>query len=106
MTIKAEDLVEQLLAKAVHHRHDDDQRRNAQRDADEGEDAGDDGNEPLASARPRIDGAATASTRRERRRGSRLTGHAVLPRHPEFHDSGPFHAMMASRMAAESTQAA
>ncbi len=29
MAVEAEDLVEQFLAEAVHHRHDDDQRRDA-----------------------------------------------------------------------------
>ena len=37
-------LVEQLGAEAVHHRHDDDQRRDAEHDAEEGE-AGDDRDE-------------------------------------------------------------
>ena len=53
MAVKPEHLVEQLLAEAVHHRHDDDQRRDAERDADEGE-AGDDRDEALLAARPQI----------------------------------------------------
>ena len=39
--------IQQLLAEAAHHRQHDDQRRHAQRHADQGED-GDEGNEALA----------------------------------------------------------
>ena len=46
-------LLEQLLAEAVHHRQHDDQRRDAEHDADEGE-AGDDRDEALAPARAQI----------------------------------------------------
>ena len=49
VAVEAEDLVDQLGAEAVHHRHDDDQRRDAEHDADEGE-AGDDRDEGLAAA--------------------------------------------------------
>ncbi len=54
-------------AKTVHHRHDDDQRRDAQHDADEGE-AGDDGDEGLLAAR-RADSARRPSARRPKRGG-------------------------------------
>ena len=46
-------LLEQLAAEAVHHRHHDDQRRDAEHDAEEGE-AGDDRDEALAPARAQI----------------------------------------------------
>src|SRR5690606_32865462 len=41
-----EDLLEKLIAKAVHHRHDDDQRGHAEQNADERK-SGDDGNKPF-----------------------------------------------------------
>ena len=47
--VEAEDLGEQLVAEAVHHRHDDDQRGDAEHDAGEGE-AGDDGDEAFRAA--------------------------------------------------------
>src|SRR5690349_11342024 len=53
MPVKPEHLVEQLLAETVHHRHDDDERRDAQADADERE-PGDDRDEALLAARPQI----------------------------------------------------
>ena len=53
MAVEAEDLVEQLLAEAVHHRHDDDQRRDAEHDAEERE-AGDDRNESFLAPRPQV----------------------------------------------------
>ena len=52
-------------AEAVHHRHDDDQRRDAQHDAEEGE-AGDHRDEALARG-ARADSARRPSTRRARR---------------------------------------
>ena len=53
VAVEAEDLVDELGAEAVHHRHDDDQRRDAEHDAEEGE-AGDDRDEGLAPARAQI----------------------------------------------------
>ena len=49
MAVQAEDAAEQFLAEAVHHAHDDDERGDAECDADEGEN-GDDGDEALALA--------------------------------------------------------
>jgi len=51
--VEPEDAVEQFGAEAVHHRHDDDQRGNAQRDADQRND-GDDGHRRLLAAGPEI----------------------------------------------------
>jgi len=34
MAVDAEDLAEQFLAEAVHHRHDDDERRDPEHDAE------------------------------------------------------------------------
>ena len=45
--------VEQFLAKAVHHRHDDDQSGNAEHDAEERK-AGDDGDKSFFAPRPQI----------------------------------------------------
>ena len=53
MAVEAEDLVEQFLAEAVHHRHDDDQRRHAEHDAEEGE-SGDDGDEAFLAPRAQV----------------------------------------------------
>ncbi len=53
VAVETENLVQQLLAEAVHHRHHDDQRRNPQHDAEERE-AGDDGNEALLAARAQV----------------------------------------------------
>jgi hypothetical protein len=53
MAVEAEDLVEQFLAEAVHHRHHDDQRGDAEHDAEERE-AGDDGDEAFLATRPQI----------------------------------------------------
>jgi hypothetical protein len=61
MAVEAEDLVQQFLAEAVHHRHHDDQRGDAEHDAEERE-AGDDRNESFLAPRPQI-ASATASIR-------------------------------------------
>ena len=53
MAVEAEDLVEQFLAEAVHHRHDDDEGRNAEHDAEERE-PGDDRDESLFAPRPQV----------------------------------------------------
>ena len=66
MAVEAEDLVEQFLAEAVHHRHDDDQRRHAEHDAEEGK-AGDDRDEAFLAARPQIAQRQHPFERRERR---------------------------------------
>ena len=53
MAVEAEDLAQQFLAEAVHHRHDDDQGRHAQHDAEERE-AGDDRYESFLAPRPQV----------------------------------------------------
>src|SRR5260221_9998995 len=53
MSVEAEDLVQELLAEAVHHGHHDDQRRDAEHDAEERK-AGDDGNKAFLATRPQI----------------------------------------------------
>ena len=53
MAIESENFVEQFLPEAVHHRHDDDERRNAEHDAEEGE-SGDDRNESFLAPRPQV----------------------------------------------------
>src|SRR5882757_6033838 len=53
MAVKPQNLVEQFLAEAVHDRHDDDQRGDAEHDAEERK-AGDDGNEAFLAPRPQI----------------------------------------------------
>ena len=53
MPVEAEDLVQQFLAEAVHHRHHDDQRGDAEHDAEERK-PGDDGDEAFLATRPQI----------------------------------------------------
>ncbi len=70
MAVEAENLVEQLAAKAVHHRHDDDQGGDAEHDAEEGE-SGNDRDESLLAPRPQI---AQRQHPFERREGPRPIG--------------------------------
>src|SRR5579872_1767983 len=53
MTVEAQDLVQQFLAKTVHHGHHDDKSGHAEHDAEKRE-AGDDGDEALLAARAQI----------------------------------------------------
>ena len=53
MPVEAEDLGQELGAEPVHHRHDDDERRDAQHDAEEGK-AGDDRDEAFLAARAQV----------------------------------------------------
>ena len=53
VAVEPEDLVEQFLAEAVHHRHDDDEGRDAEHDAEERE-AGDDRDESFLAPRAQI----------------------------------------------------
>ena len=53
VAVEADHLVHEIVAKAVHHRHDDDQRRDAEHDAEERE-AGDDRDRALGVARAQI----------------------------------------------------
>ena len=53
MAVEAENLVQQFLAEAVHHGHHDDQRGDAEHDAEEGE-TGDDGDEAFLATCPQI----------------------------------------------------
>ena len=53
MAVHAQDLVEQFLAEAVHHRHHDDQGGDAEHDAQEGK-SGDDRDESFLAPRPQV----------------------------------------------------
>ncbi len=53
MAVHADDLVDQFLAKAVHDGHHDNQRRNAEHDAEERE-TGNDGDEAFLATRPQV----------------------------------------------------
>src|ERR1700674_753428 len=53
MAVEAENLVQQFLAEAVHDRHHDDQRGDAEHDAQKRE-TGDDGNEAFLATCPQI----------------------------------------------------
>ena len=88
MAVEAQNLVEQFLAESIHHRHDDDQGRNAEHDAEERK-AGDDRDKSLLPPRPQIaqrqhpfEGAKGV--------GSGRIGHDYVPA-LDFHiDSGRF----------------
>ncbi len=64
MAVEAEDLADQFFAKAVHDRHDDDQRRDAEHDAEERE-PGDDRDEAFRCG-ARADSARPAAIRTAR----------------------------------------
>ena len=69
---RPENAREQLVAKAVHHRHDDDERRHAERDADQRK-SGNDGDEALRPLGAQIAQRDHPLERGERaRRGARL----------------------------------
>ena len=53
MPVNPENFFQEFLAKAVHHRHDDDECGNAEHDADE-EEPGNDGNQPFFTPRSQI----------------------------------------------------
>ena len=53
MAVEAENFVEQLFAEAIHHRHDDDERGDAEHDAEEGK-PGDDRDESFLAPRPQV----------------------------------------------------
>ncbi len=67
VAVEAKDAVEKLGAKTVHDGHDDDQRRDAEHDADEGK-SGDDRNEGFLAPRPQIAPGHHPLERRERPR--------------------------------------
>ena len=73
MAVDAEDAGQQLGAKAVHHRHDDDQRRDAEHDAEEG-DRGDHRDHRLLAPRAQIAPGDHALEGRERPGAGRLRG--------------------------------
>jgi hypothetical protein len=71
MAVEAEDAAEQLGAEAVHHRHDDDQGGDAERDAEEGEQR-DQRNEALLPARLQLTHRHVPLETRKQSRGSFL----------------------------------
>ena len=78
VAVEADHLLHEVMPEAVHHRHDDDQRRDAEHDAEEGE-PGDDGDRPLGIARAQIAERdhpfeGRKRPRRPRRRGGGLDG--------------------------------
>ena len=85
VAVEADHLLHEVMAEAVHHRHDDDQRRDPEHDAEEGK-AGDDGDRLLGVARAQIAERdhpfeGRERPRRPRRRGDGLDGrgHARAP---------------------------
>ena len=78
MAVEAEDLVEQLLAETVHHRHHDDQRRDAEHDAEERK-AGDDRDEAFLAARAQI-APGQHPLEGRKRRGSDWLAHGLIHR--------------------------
>ena len=73
MAVEADHLLHQVVAEAVHHRHDDDQRRDAEHDAEEGE-AGDHRDRLLRVAGAQIAERDHPFERRERARRTRRRG--------------------------------
>ena len=73
MAAEAQNLVQELGAEAVHHRHDDDERRDAEHDAQERED-GNDRDETFAAAGAQI---AQREEPFEAGKGTRIAGGAV-----------------------------
>ena len=85
MTVEAEKLRDELLAETVHHRHDDDQGRNAEHHTDEGKN-GDDGDEAVLAARAQIAKRQHAlDGRKGARRAYGVGGHARLRQFPDAH---------------------
>src|SRR5690606_16504973 len=81
MPVQAQNLVEQLLPEAIHDGHHDDERRDAQHDADEGK-AGDDGNEAFLAPGAQITKGQQPLERSER---------PLLPRlNPRFAHASTF----------------
>ena len=76
MAVEAEDLVQQFLAEAVHHRHHDDQRGDAEHDAEERK-AGDDGDKTFLATRPQIASGQQPFERRKRR-GAECLVHGLI----------------------------
>ena len=79
MAVDAEDLVEQLGPESVHHRHDDDKRRHAEHDAEEGE-AGDHRDEGFLPARAEV--AEREHPLEGRERARRLPRNSIVLGHP------------------------
>jgi len=91
MSVQAQNLVEQFLAEAVHHRHHDDQRGDAQHDAEEGK-RGIDRDESLLPPRPQISQRQHPFERSERV-GAACLAHRIVPRPPDFTRFWPFQAL-------------
>src|SRR5947199_5061928 len=88
MSVDAQNLVQQLLTKAIHHGHHDDQRGDAEHDAEERE-PGIDRDETLLSPRPQVAPRKHPFEWREGAGAGRLT-HRSVPRVSISHDSGRF----------------
>jgi len=76
MPVEAEDLVQEFLAKTVHHGHHDDQRGNAEHDAKERK-AGDDGDEAFLAPRTQVTSRQQPFKGRKRR-GSECFTHGFI----------------------------
>ena len=79
VAIEADHLVHEIMAEAVHHRHDDDQRRYAQHDAEERE-AGDDRDRALCVARAQVAKGDHPLESRKRLGGRRRLGSGRVQR--------------------------
>src|SRR6266568_631439 len=88
MAVEAQNLVEQLLAETVHHRHDDNQGGHAEHDPEERK-SGIDRNESFLPPRPQVAKRQHPLERSERMGAGRLT-HSSVPRLPIAYDSGRF----------------
>ena len=87
VAVETEDLGEQLVAEAVHHRHDDDQSGDAEHDAREGE-TGDNGDEAFGAACPQVARRQHPLIGRERQ-GIPCDGRALCRRSYARHAASP-----------------
>jgi len=79
VAVEAQNVAQQLRPKAVHHRHDDDQRGDPQHDAEERE-AGNDGDEAFPAPRPQVTPGKQPFKRRERQGARDILHGATLAR--------------------------
>ena len=78
VTVQPEDLVDELLAEAVHHRHDDDQRHDADHDAEQRQEGDQEAGGVLA-ARPHVACGDHPFEARERPRAGRVSHASSRP---------------------------
>src|SRR6185312_7070813 len=89
MAVNAENLAQKLMPEAVHHRHDDDERRHAEHDAEEGE-PGNNRDESFFAPRPQVAQREHPFVRRKGTSPGGLSHEWYIPMPGFSHDSGSF----------------